>query len=208
MDYTSLVHKVLNHHTSYGSTANIISSAASSPILVFTQPMKALIGKQREPFHAGDYKFKSIDVRRLYNELCEQWSSRQCAGASRTDCIDKEKEILKNWGIHMPIDFEEGEQHPLKNCPAPELYSSVLKKWLQTRAVHIDNDQMYGRFTNGEYVLKDETDSEGAICIWPKEIYAAVYAARRAVKKSPKSRDEWYEEYMNWPIDRLLGEKL
>lgn len=205
MDHSSLVHKVLNHHTSYGSTAigNRISNAAPSPILVFTQPMKELLGKQRKPFHAGDYEYKSIDVRRLYNELC----SRQCAGATTTKCIDKEKEILKNWGIHMPIDFEEGE-HPLKDCPTPSLYSSVLEKWLQTRAVHIDNDQMYGRFTNGKYVLKDETDSQGAICIWPKEIYAAVYAARRAVEKSPKSRDEWYEEYMNWSIDRLLGEGL
>lgn len=176
-------------------------------IQVFTQSVRAFIGKEKGEFYAWDRsEYRFIDVTQLYNELYERWCSLQRAGANETKCLDGEQTILARLGIHMPMDFEKGE-HPLKDC-SPSTYSDVLDDWLLARNVHMDHDEVYGLFTNGRYVLKNGTDIDGAVCIWPKEIYAAVFAARdggdAVADESSKSREEWYEEYMTWSIDEFL----
>ena len=195
-------------------------------VQVFTQSMQALIGikKNKQPLDGCEYKL--VDVTRLYNELYEKRSTLQLAGMSESKCLDEEEKVLAKVGIHLPIEFEVGK-HPLKDCSIPELYADTVDKWLRARDAHIDYDgadyEAHGIFEDGRYALKDEKNRDSAVCIWPKEIYAAVHAARdggdavadgKLSKSLPLSfvRDrgdavadeELYQEYMTWSIDEFL----
>ena len=71
----------------------------------------------------------------------------------------------------------------------------MLTTCLSTLKMHVDHDEEHGHFDDGVYALKDEKDREGWVSIWPKEIYAAVHAAR-------DGKD--YEEYLTWSMDTFL----
>ena len=195
-------------------------------VQVFTQSMEALIGVKKNEQSWGGCEYKLVDVTRLYNKLYEQWSTLQLVGMSESKCLDEEEKVLAKMGIHLPIEFDVGK-HPLKDCSIPELYADTVDKWLRARDAHIDDYGAHGIFEDGRYALKNEKYRDSAVCIWPKEIYAAVHAARdggdavadgKLSKSLPLSlvRDrgdavadeELYKEYMTWSIDKFLERGL
>lgn len=150
--------------------------------------MAALIGKKKGEACLGG-EFQEVDTYDLYKKLCDVWDCHD-----QSECINKEEKILANLRIDMPVDFEDDE-HPLEDCTDPALYRSMLTTYLRTLERHIDHDGLYGHFDYGGYALKEEGDREGWVSIWPKEVYAAVHAAR-------DGRD--YKEYLTWSIHKFL----
>lgn len=189
-------------------------------VKVFTQSMDALIGKKQDEQFLGQYEYKSVDVTQLYNELYEQWATLQLDGTCFRSCLDEEEKVLSKMGIDLPIEFEVGK-HPLKDCSIPELYVDTVDKWLRARDAHIDDYGAYGNFKDGRYALKDEKSCTGSVCIWTKEIYAAVHAARDVGEDvadkeyfpisfvhergdAVADKEELYKKYMTLSIDKLL----
>jgi hypothetical protein len=165
-------------------------------IQVYRQPMEVLIGKERgtKCFGGG---FQLVDMYDLYKKLCDVWDTMPEDG-EELKCLDEEEKILANLGLDMPIDFDVG-QHPLRDCSVPALYVDVIWEWHRNLKVHIDEEELYGCFDDGlepnHYELKHGVDRNGWVSIWPKEIYAAVHAAR-------DGKD--YKEYLTRSMDTFL----
>jgi len=183
---------------------------------VFTQSMQDLVGMKKEHHYSEGYDICFVDVRQLFDELYKQWLTLEASGEH--ECLDEENKILEKLGIHMPIEFE-AEEHPLKDFSTPGLYPDAVDKWLRAapyrNTLHIDHREQYGVFeeTGGRYVLKEGVTQFDLVSIWPKEIYAAVHAARDggymvADGTLSKSCEELYKEYMTWDISVFIKRGL
>tara|TARA_B100001094_G_scaffold327141_1_gene384656 strand:+ start:1666 stop:2550 length:885 start_codon:yes stop_codon:yes gene_type:complete len=173
------------------------SKEGVSYVQVYAMPMSELIGKKKnEKCHGG--VFGMVDPYDLYKKLYDVWDTMPSPGS----CLEEEEKILRVHGFDMPLSFESGK-HPLKECTVPADYGCAVGTFLNNLKMHIDHDEEYGNFDddggtlifNKAYVLKNEKDRKGWVSIWPKEIYAAVHAAREG---------QDYAEYLTWPIDKFL----
>ena len=171
---------------------------------VFTQSMSELVGKRKVSGANGlrGVEIQIVDVTELYEELYWLWSTR----GNLDYCRDEEENILAMRRIDKPIDFEP-EEHPLKDFSNAQW----VLDWLNNRrGLHIDDTEMYGLFGgarsgrngNGQYTLKSANDHGGAVSVWPKEIYAAVHAARDCGRPPRKL----YEEYMKRSMSYFVNE--
>lgn len=82
-----------------------------------------------------------------------------------------EVEVLKRYSLDCPAD-----EHTLDPTSFSEAFDRII------RDKRIDVMQQYGMMKKGDYKPKMDVKESDIVTLWPREIWAAVYAARYGVK--------------------------
>ena len=99
-----------------------------------------------------------------------------------TSGIDEEEFVLKMYSLDLPAD-----EHTID----PTSFSEARDQIIRDKC--IDVMQQYGLMKNEDYEPKMDVKESDIVTLWPREIWAAVYAARDQVEyKSMRCRDIKY----------------